>query len=259
MRCGLEDRVAFIAGGTRGIGLATARAFLDEQACVAVTGRSADSLQRAREELASNGGSHRALFIQGDMTVADDIGRALHETCSSLGRIDAVVAAVGASGGTRGWDVAEAEWQQLLHANLIGSMALARAAMPYLLESRGSLTFISSIAGRRTLPAPVPYAAAKAGLEMAVRQLSHLVGGSGVRVNAVSPGNILSSGGVWDRKGERDAESVDAYVRAAVPLGRLGRPCEVADTVLFLASERASFITGACVVVDGGQSEATFG
>jgi 3-oxoacyl-[acyl-carrier protein] reductase len=116
----------------------------------------------------------------------------------------------------------------------------------------GSVVAVGSIAGLESVPAPITYSAAKAALTAAAQALSRQV--AGVRVNVVAPGNVLFPGGGWERRQSDDPAGVRAYVEAEVPLGRFATPNEIADVVVFVASERASFLTGACLVVDGGQS-----
>src|SRR3954452_12123115 len=121
---------------------------------------------------------------------------------------------------------------------------------------RGSIVLVSSIAGLESLGAPIPYGTAKAALEHYAKDLSRRVGRHGVRVNTVAPGNILFPGGTWQRKLDADPAGVQSMIAAEVPLGRFGTPMEIGSAVAFLASDRAAFITGACMVVDGGQTRA---
>lgn len=256
MDLGLSEKVAFVAGSSRGIGLAIARAFLREGAKVVITGRNSGSLDDAQALLLKEADPQRVLCIRGDMIAPTDIDRALSETATAFGGIDAVVANVGSGSGPTGWDIGLEEWQSALRVNLLSGMTLARKSLPHLIARRrgASLTFISSIAGCEAINAPVTYSAAKAAVQSAAKSLSRLVGGHGVRVNAVAPGNVLFPGGSWERKLAERREFFEEYIRAEVPLQRFGEPEEVASVVVFLASERASFITGACLVVDGGQT-----
>ena len=255
MDLGLHDKVAFIAGSSRGIGLAIAHAFVCEGAKVVITGRNIESLEKASALLTAEADPQRVLSIRGDMTDPADIRRALDETVATFGGIDAVVANVGSGTARGGWDLTLDDWQSVLNINLLGSMALASAALPHLISrGSGSLTFISSIVGCEAINAPVTYSAAKAAVQSAMKSLSRLVGSHGVRVNAVAPGNVLFPGGTWERKLAERREFFEQYIRSEVPLQRFGQPEEIADAVVFLASERASFITGACLVVDGGQT-----
>ena len=251
----LADRVAFIAGSSRGIGRAVARAFVSEGAKVVITGRDADSLLEAKSSLSEASGPDAVHAIRCDMTEPGEIRSALSETTATFGGIDAVVANVGSGTARGGWELDSEDWQSSLSVNLHGSMALASEAMPHLIGRDGAtVTFISSIAGIEAIDAPLPYGAAKAAIQSAMKSLSRLAGAEGVRVNAVAPGNILFPGGTWEQKLADGREFFENYIETEVPLRRFGRPEDIADAVVFLASRRASFITGACLVVDGGQT-----
>ena len=193
-------------------------------------------------------------MVEADLTNEAEIERALDSTRDAFGAIDVVVANVGDGRGTSGWGVGRDEWDVALERNLLGSLALARSSMPDLIARRGSLVMISSIAGTESLGAPMAYAAAKAALNSAIGSLARSVGSQGVRVNAVMPGNVLFAGGTWEAKVEQRPDFWRDCIDREVPLERFGRPDEIAQAVLFLASERASFITGAALVVDGGQT-----
>lgn len=255
MDLGLSGRTALIAGASRGIGLAVAECFLAEGARVVVTGRSHDSLAAAAAALRGRHGGDRVLEIAADMCDAAEISRALAETVAAFGVPDAVVANVGSGSGPRGWALDAEAWRDGLQRNFLGGMALAAEVLtPMCGRGSGSLTFISSIAGCEALDAPLPYVTAKAAIHAAVKSLSRQAGGSGVRVNAVAPGNVLFPGGSWERKLAEQPEVFRRYVEAEVPLKRFARADEIADMVVFLSSRRAEFITGSVMVVDGGQT-----
>jgi 3-oxoacyl-[acyl-carrier protein] reductase len=252
---GLTNKVAFIAGASRGIGLAIARAFLREGARVVITGRNAESLAQAKSICITEADPRQVLAICGDMTARPEIDSALEETLTTFGGLDAVIANVGSGEASGGWELSCEDWQTVLNLNLVGSMALASASLSRLVaRGQGSLTLISSIAGIEAINAPVTYSAAKAAVQSAMKTVSRLVGPKGVRVNAVAPGNVLFPGGSWERRLAERREFFEQMIRTEVPLRRFGQAEEIADAVVFLASERAAFITGACLVVDGGQT-----
>lgn len=256
MNLELTGTSALIAGASRGIGLSIARAFLREGARVAITGRKRDSLDAAVHLLTTEApGRDRVFAIQGDMTDSSHVRVALEQTRSALGAPTSVVANIGSGAGPRGWSVTMDEWLSVLRLNLLGAMALATESLPALIEAGGgSITMVSSIAAREAINAPIAYCAAKSALEAAVKSLARLVAEHKVRVNAVAPGNVLFEGGTWDRRRLEHPEEVGRYIDAEVPLKRFGCPEEIADAVMFLASKRASFITGTSLVVDGGQT-----
>jgi len=254
MDLGFIGKVVFVAGSSRGIGKAIAHSFLQEGASVVVTGRQWDAVEKSIEEFKEKHEPHRLLGLAGDLTSAEHIRYCLKETVKIFGGIDIVVANIGSGRGRVDYDLDDSEWAQFFQANLFGSVRLVREAVPYLKEKQGVAIFISSIAGIETLGAPVAYEAAKAAVTAAAKSLSYRLGVLNIRVNTVAPGNILFSGSTWDRKLSENRKRILSYIRDNVPLNRFGIPEEVAAAVLFLASTQAKFITGACLVVDGGQT-----
>jgi 3-oxoacyl-[acyl-carrier protein] reductase len=205
--------------------------------------------------LAARHGEPRVGAVAGDL--ADPVRRteAVEATYGAWGRLDVLVASVGSGGGRRGWEQGQAEWERMFAVNLWTSSAMAEAAIPGMLAAgSGSIVFISSIAGAETLAAPPPYGAAKAALRSYSKALARELGGSGIRVNCVAPGNVLAPGGGWERRLAADPAAVQAYIAEEVPLARFGTPEEIAAVVTFIASPRAAFVTGSWVVADGGQT-----
>jgi 3-oxoacyl-[acyl-carrier protein] reductase len=241
---GLDGRLVFVAGSTRGIGRAIAAGFVAEGARVVVSGRDLNTSQKVAAEL---GGSTTA--VAGDLTDETTIAAVARELEGNLGVPDVVVANVGSGALPRGWDLDSAAWSSAFQMNLFGSMALLPAMVK---RGSGSVVVIASIAGLESVPAPITYSAAKAALIAAAQSLSRQV--KGVRVNVVAPGNVLFPGGSWERREREDPAGVRSYIDAEVPLGRFATPDEIADLVVFVSSERAAYLTGACLVVDGGQS-----
>ncbi len=251
----LNDKVVCITGSSQGIGRAIADVFLEEGARVVLTGRNEDRLNETAAILGRQWGHDRLLLVPGDLTKVEIINRCIEEIRSHWRRLDVLVANLGTGRGRMGWALHQEDWENLLNVNLIAASLMVTHAVPLLREGGGgSVTLIASLAGLESLPAPIPYASAKAGMIAYGKMLSRELAGDRIRVNVVAPGNIDFPGGVWDRNRREDPHATEAYVRTEVPMRRCGRAKEVADTVAFVNSSRASFITGACIVVDGGQS-----
>ncbi|MFQ5889821.1 MAG: SDR family NAD(P)-dependent oxidoreductase [Gemmatimonadota bacterium] len=255
MDLGLAGKVVLVGGSSRGIGRAIARSFLSEGASVVITARGREALEETRIALEEECGSGRVLAVAGNLADGEVIGRVLERTGDRWGEVDCLVANVGSGAGRHDWELDEEEWQRSFEVNLSIARRMTDAVMPAMVRAgRGSVIFVSSIAGVECVDAPLPYATAKAALMAYARNLARRVGRKAIRVNCLAPGNILFPGGAWDRKQAEDPEAVRSYIEREVPLGRFGTPQEIADLVVFLASERASFVTGACVVADGGQT-----
>jgi 3-oxoacyl-[acyl-carrier protein] reductase len=252
MDLGLRGRSVLVGGSSRGIGYAIARAFLIEGASVCITGRDEPALTAARKALDSLG---RVVARPGDLLAPDaaaDAVRAVHE---AFGGLDVLVCNVGSGTGRAGWELTEDDWGALFEINFHASRRLAEAALPAMVAAgRGSVVFIGSIVGIESARAPITYSAAKAALVSYSNNLARHVARHGVRVNAVAPGNVLVDGGSWARKLADRPDQVRQFIDTEVPLGRFGTADEIASVVTFLASERAAFVTGACVVADGGQT-----
>jgi 3-oxoacyl-[acyl-carrier protein] reductase len=247
-------KIAFVAGSSRGMGKEIARVLLREQYRTLITGRDASSLNGTLEEFKREFGTD-VLSFEGDLTSAEAIRQAVETVRRTWGEsLDCLVVNVGSGRGKVGWKLNEDDWQDSFETNFWGPVRIAQAAIPTL-RSGGTIIFIASIAGLERLPAPLPYSAAKAALLNYAKNLSCVLADSSIRVNCIAPGNILVPGGSWDAHLHNRRDEVLQYIQSEVPSKRFGTPEEVAETVGFLSSAKASFITGACIVVDGGQSK----
>lgn len=254
----LADKVVLVAGSSRGVGLATARAFLAEGSRTVVTGRDGATLRRAQAELEAEFGRDRLAAYEGDLCDPETIATILASVNDRWGSLDCLVANVGSGRGPAGWAPDESDWQRLIETNLACTYRLVQRVLPAMTEARrGSIVVVASIAGLESSGAPLPYGAAKAALVSYAKNLARRMGPFDVRVNSVAPGNILFPGGSWERHLAERRDEVLAEIDAEVPLRRFGRPEEIADLILFLSSDRAAFITGSCVVADGGQTRST--
>ena len=243
MNLGLDGKAVLVAGASRGIGRAIALAFQREGARVAAVARNAAGLEPFDAKIVA------------DVSTAAGAQAAVDETVAALGGIDIVIANVGKSFARDAAQMDDDDLAKSLDLNLWTAARVAQRAMPHLEKSRGSVTMISSIWGREAGGAP-GYNVAKAAVIALAKALARDYGKLGVRVNSVAPGSILFPGGGWERRQQSDPAGIAAMIARDLPFGRFGTVEEVADSVVFVASPRASWISGACIVVDGGQSHA---
>jgi 3-oxoacyl-[acyl-carrier protein] reductase len=253
MNLSLQDRVALVAGSSRGIGRAIAAELLAEGCRVCVSGRDDASLETTCAELLTQYGEERILKFRADFTEPGAAQQAIDAIIARWGVLHMLIANVGSGKGTGGWELDSAEWNSTFAENFYASVWLAQAAIP-VLSGGGSIVFISSICAVEATPAPLPYSAAKAALNNYAKNLSRAVADQRIRVNVVAPGNILFPGGSWDRRSRELPEQTLQMLESQVPLRRFGDPAEIATVVAFLCSDRATFITGSCYLADGGQT-----
>lgn len=250
MELNLSKLNVVVVGGTNGIGLAITKGFLEEGATVYVISRNKN--EKTEQEL-NNSYDGNVFFYNGDATKAKELSLISTDISNNDTPIDVVVANVGNGSGSRLPVGLKDEWANSWAVNFDSALNVVTAFADKLINSKGSLIFISSIAGIEFLGAPTSYSTAKSALISFGKSLSHRLAPD-VRVNVVSPGNIWIEGGTWDKKMKENSNQVSAMLDEKVPLKRFGYPEEVGNLVLFLSSSKASFITGGCFVIDGGQT-----
>ncbi len=249
MDLGLKDRVAVVTGASRGIGRAICLALAAEGCNVALCARGEERLREAEAEVHSLGVQTLALPV--DVTQPGAVESFVDHAATALGRIDVLVNNVGGSARHESEDQA---WRNTFEVNMMAAIRASRAVMPHMrAQGAGSIIHIASIYGRESGGA-LTYNAVKAAMISHAKNLGLLMAPEGIRVNSVAPGSIRHPGGSWDRRVQEDPEGMERFVAENIPSGRFGTAEEVADVVAFLASPRSSWITGACINVDGGQS-----
>jgi NAD(P)-dependent dehydrogenase (short-subunit alcohol dehydrogenase family) len=240
-----------VTGATSGIGRATALKFGREKAAVVAVGRKAAALQEVTREIEAAGG--RALAVEADVTSAgapdDIVGRAI----DVFGSLTTLVNAAGIIGNGSVENTSDAAWDEMLDINLRAPFRLMRAAAPHLMASKGSIVNVSSVTGLRAFPGVLAYCVSKSGVDQLTRCAALEMAPHGVRVNAVNPGVVVSN---LHRRGGMNEESYAGFLersKATHPLGRAGNADEIADLIVFLASDRAGWITGETISIDGGR------
>jgi len=247
----LKDKVALITGGTSGIGTATAIRFAKEGAKVVITGRNAKRGEQVVQEIVANGGD--AMFVRSDVCLAEDCRNAVDRTLERFGKIDVLFNNAGVFHPKTIPDCTEEEWDETIDSSLKGAFLMSKHALPSMIE-RGSGSIIHTSSGWGILGGDkaAAYCAAKGGLIVMAKAMAIDHGPHGIRVNCVCPGDVLTP--MLHDDAEKRGMTWDDYAAGGAdrPLGRIGTVDEIADAVLFLASDESSFVTGESLVVDGG-------
>ena len=256
MQLDLSDKVAVVTGSSRGLGLASARALAAEGCRVCVCARGAERLEEAKAEVAAAAGSaDRVLAVQADVSTPDGVQRVLDRTVETFGGLDVLVNNVGRAAGTDLIGTSDAEWQAAFDETLFPAIRASRAAVPHMRQrGGGAIVMIASIWGRES-GGRMTYNAVKAAEISLAKSLAQQLACDNIRVNSIAPGSILFPGGSWHRRQQAEPEAIAQFVARELPFGRFGRSDEVGAVVAFLASPRASWISGACLPVDGCQSK----
>ena len=240
----LKDKTAIITGGGSGIGLATARAFCKEGAKVILFGRRKEKLISAANELGDS-----VLIVQGDMTHNDDLDQLINKTLNNFKGIDILVNSAGLYNGAPLHEISDSQWDGIMDINIRSIFQLTRRVLPIMMAQKsGSIVHISSILGLIAVPQVAAYNVSKGALNQFSRSIAVEYGSYGIRSNSICPG-LIETDMTADLM--KDASLMQEWSKE-YPIGRFGKPEDVASACLFLASDESSFITGTVLPVDGG-------
>ena len=254
MDLGLTGKVAVVTGGSRGLGFAAAQALIAEGAHVVVCARGAEQLQQAVEQLrASAVNGARAEGVAADVSTEAGVASVIDAAVTRFGRLDVLVNNVGAAKGADLEGTSDAEWQAAFDQTLFPAIRASRLAAPHLRKHGGAIVIVSSIFGRES-GGRMTYNAVKAAEISLTKSLAQQLAKDQIRVVSVAPGSILFEGGSWWKRQQDDPTGIAEFIARELPFGRFGRPEEVGATIAFLASPKASWVSGTTVVVDGCQS-----
>lgn len=249
----LLGKVALVTGSTLGIGRAIARLFLAEGACVVINSHRDDE---AAADLRAELGDERCLFVQADVADAEAVNAMVKQAIERFGRLDILINNAGMNVFADPLLMTAEQWRRCFAVDLDGAWHCARAVLPQMLaQGAGSIVNIASVHGHRIIPGCFPYPVAKHALLGLSKSLAIEYAGRGVRVNAISPGFIMTEANRAWLDGFADPAAEAARQAELLPVKRLGEPEEVAYTALFLASDEARFINAADIVIDGGRSQ----
>lgn len=243
-------KVAFVTGGAMGIGGAVAELLAERGARVAIVDRAEKEGKALAETIGKRGGS--AIYIAADVSKADNVNAAVVLAVKEFGGLDVVSNNAGIQRYGTAETTSEAEWDEVMSVNLKSVYLVCHAAIPHLKKTKGAIVNMASVQGFATQKSVFAYTTGKAALVGLTRSLALDLAGDGVRANAVAPGSVDTPMLRWAIDLDKNPKALERAVHAMHPLGRIAKPREVAECVAFLASSRASFVTGITLICDGG-------
>ena len=251
----LKDKVAIVTGSSKGLGLASARALVEEGCRVTICARGQAALDAAAAELARAAGrSDAVLAVLADVATEEGCATVVSGAVQHFGRVDILVNNVGKASGADVVQTSDADWQSALDQTLFPAIRMSRLAVPEMRRAGGGvILMIASIWGRES-GGRMTYNAVKAAEISLAKAMSQQLAKDNIRVNSVAPGSIMFEGGSWWKRQQDDPQGIAEFIKTELPFGRFGTKEEVGNLVAFLASPRASWISGACITVDGCQS-----
>ena len=249
----MGEKVAIITGASSGIGRAAAKTFARNGFNVAAVGRNEKELNAVSASVKSSRGSIKTLLA--DVTELTLLDRIVSETLDAFGRIDVLVNAAGTIKNGTVESTPLDDWDKMMNINLRSVFVLMQRCVPHLAETKGNIVNVSSVAGTRSFPNLVAYCVSKAGVDQLTRCAALELAAKGIRVNAVNPGVVVTN---LHKRGGMQNDAYNAFLehsKTTHPIGRVGSPEEVADLIYYLASDKASWITGATYEIDGGRGQ----
>lgn len=240
----LKNKNVLVTGSTRGIGYAIGKSFLENDCNVIFTGRKKKDLS-----------FKNSYFFKADLTIQNDIDNLLKYSKKIFNKkLDILVCNLGNGQYKPSISFSKTKWLEIYNLNFFSAVLTIQKFLKLLeLSDNPSITCISSICGNSSLNCPVPYATAKASLNHYVKNMAKLIAKNNIRINSISPGNILFEGSTWEKKIKANSKDVFNYIEKNVPLNKIGKTKDISDMVLYLSSLSSNFITGSNIVIDGGQ------
>ena len=246
------SRVVMVTGATSGIGRATARRLAADGSQVIACGRDSSALEEVEQEIKSQGGTSLSLPV--DVTVESQLQHAFDTAINQTGRLDVLVNAAGHISNGSIEDTSVEAWDAMMNVNLRSVFYLMQLAAPHLIKTGGNIVNVSSVTGLRSFPGVLAYCVSKAGVDQLTRCAALELAAKGVRVNAVNPGVVITE---IHKRGGMSEEAYENFLersKTTHPIGRVGEAAEIAELIFFLASDQASWITGATYSIDGGRA-----